>query len=574
MGQSSSAASEGPHTQAVPPGCRTLDDVDIIPDEGVSPVSQRLLEGCIRRAFTHQDQLTQLIRQGADPGAIGGLRVRGATRPPLFRYSCLPFAIDCPSNYPFLYASGAYGSLMSVALPQWSSRQLQGDIINALIDGGAAVNAGGGEDLGVDRPIRAAVAAGNLTALQTLLARQANVRGFLAMELPHIHGAAPSATREYEAALILVYRRLAQHDSTLAAERFGGMNLVYSAALRPSAFSQQFIDAYLDLITSHGAEFAATDHSGGTPLHMAAACAFPCVADWLCRQLTAEDINRGKPNQPNETPLAAAAFVLDRFIRQDGEGQQRSRRIRECKTTIRTLLKGGAAPSTSRMPNATEEQRRRRQLVLSEYATVLNQLSEVVISAINAALAPQRDHSTLLARLLPLAPHHDGAHPHPSPSNMAFGPHEAEGIGWKIGAFLHEPSAAGAAIDEYLIFDTGLKRRVKAAVDHFVKSAATQTSGNREAVGETRYEQQGDKRVKVTVPPLQCFAIRAAGNGGQVVGVREVVHRARLDEAAQHGVVGVIKGFNEHLGDQDCQFEWGQLGRLLRTGLFVSLGID
>jgi len=39
-----------------------------------------------------------------------------------------------------------------------------------------------------------------------------------------------------------------------------------------------------------------------------------------------------------------------------------------------------------------------------------------------------------------------------------------------------------------------------------------------------------------------------------------VVHKARLDEAALHGVEGVAKGFNEHLGDDDCHFQWQQLG--------------
>ncbi|CEM38447.1 unnamed protein product, partial [Vitrella brassicaformis CCMP3155] len=167
------------------------------------------------------------------------------------------------------------------------------------------------------------------------------------------------------------------------------------------------------------------------------------------------------------------------------------------------------------------------------------------------------------------------AHPHPSPSNMAFGPHEAEAIGWKIGAFLYEPPAAVAAIDQYLIGESVLRRRVTAAVTHFVKSAATQTSSNRQVVGGTRYRQQGDRRVKVTVPSLQCFAV--SGSGGQVVltGVGEVVHRARLDEAASCGVDGVVKGFNEHLGDQDCQFEWSQLGRIDKgTGMFVPLGIE
>ncbi|CEM37794.1 unnamed protein product [Vitrella brassicaformis CCMP3155] len=552
MAHSSSAASSA-NPSEVPPGCKGLDDVKIVPVEGVSPVSRRLLEGCIRRTFTEAAQVTQLIRQGADPRATGGL---------------------CHQRFP----EG-----------EWSSRQLQRDVINALIDGGADINE--------DRPLHVAIRARSLTAVEALLARQVDVRRLvpLVMQLPYIDGAAPPPTRECEDILMSIYRRLIQHDSTLAAERSalaekhsigraGGRGLVHLAARHlPCLFSQSFIDAYLTFITSHGADMKATDTMGCTPLHEAARHGSYRVARWLCRQLTADDVNRGKPNQP-DTPLAVAANQCDDAIEQQelqprhyaGSGLYASetrREIRRLKTTIGVLLRGGAAPSIARMPTATERQRRSRRLMLFEYTTVLAELSEAVMSAINAALAPQRDHSMLLTRLLPLAPHHDGAHPHPSPSNMAFGPHEAEAIAWKIGAFLHEPPAAAAAIDEYLTGESQLRRRVSAAVAHFVKSAATQTSTNREVVGGMA--SVGGVMVRV---PLQCFAIRADSRPHQVVhtrgrvGVREVVHRARLDEP---GLVGVVKGFNEHLGDQDCRFSWQQLGRIDKTtGLFVSLDID
>ncbi|CEM00610.1 unnamed protein product [Vitrella brassicaformis CCMP3155] len=576
MAHSSSAASQAPPA-AVPPGCLGADDVDIIFDEGVSPLSRQLLEGIIRRTFTEKAQVTRLIREGADPRASGVARVRGTMGGapfPFSRYSCLSFAIDSPSNYPFLYAGFGIRHCppykwMPVLFPQWPSRQLQRDIMDALIDGGADINAGGD-----DRPIMVAIRAGNMTAVEALLARQANVRGIWGpvMQLPYFGGAAPSATREYEDALMSIYGRLLQHDSTLAAERSGGDSLVGEAAVAPSIFSQQFIDQYLTLITSHGVDMTARDPVGYTPLHLEAFRGSPFLAEWLCRRITADDVNRGRPPQPHRTPLAAAAIALDHLIEeQQQQGEYRSRRIGEHKTITRTLLRGGAAQSIARMPTAREVDRRRRQLVLTEYATVLSELSEAVMSAINAALAPQRDHSMLLARLLPLAPHHDGAHPHPSPSNMAFGPHEAEAIAWKIGAFLHDPSAAVAAIDEYLIGDAQLRRRVRAAVGHFVKTAATRTSSNREVVGGMA--SVGGVMVRV---PLQCFAVR--GSGGRVVGmtgVREVIHRARLDEAVSCGVVGVVKGFNEHLGDHDCQFACRQLGRIDRkTGLFVALGID
>ncbi|CEM17330.1 unnamed protein product [Vitrella brassicaformis CCMP3155] len=572
---------------AVPPGCKGLDDVHIVPDAGVTPLSRQLLEGCIRRTIKSGAQVTWLIRQGADLRAIGCLRPRGTTTgSPIWQYSCLSFAIDSPTGTPSLVATGANFLIdVPVVTSQWPSRQLQREVINALIDGGADVNGGLGGCM-VERPIKVAIRAGNLTAVEALLAGQADLRGIWVMDLPFFPDAAPSATREYEDTLMDIYRRLAQHDSTLATERTAyGENLVNSAARSSTGlFSQLFIDQYLSLITSHRVDIRATDTKlmdtlGMTPLERAALFGSPCVAHWLCRQLTADDVNRG--SQPNKPPVAIAADKLDEYQEQeqheDGQEERRQRWIAEFKTTIGVLLRGGAAPSIARMLTAVEVSRRRRQLVLAEYATLLNELRAAVMSAINAALAPQRNHSMLLAHLLPLTPHHDGAHPHPSPSKMSFGPHEAEAIAWKIGAFLHEPLTAVAAINEYLIGESLLRRRVCAAVGHFVKSAATQTSSNREVVGGTRYEQQGDRRVKVTVPPLQCFALEgvdsrpshAVHTAGRV-GLREVVHKARLDEAAQHGVVGVIKGFNEHLGDQDCEFEWGQLGHLSRTGLLVS----
>ncbi|CEM13740.1 unnamed protein product [Vitrella brassicaformis CCMP3155] len=120
---------------------------------------------------------------------------------------------------------------------------------------------------------------------------------------------------------------------------------------------------------------------------------------------------------------------------------------------------------------------------------------------------------------------------------------------WKIGALLHEPSAAMAAIDEYLTGDSVLGRRVRAAGLHFVKQAATRTSSNREVVGGTRYVQHegGADSTKVTVPPLQCFAVNGGQRGGgkhRRLGVREVAGaQGPLDEAARHGVEGVVKGF-------------------------------
>jgi len=49
-----------------------------------------------------------------------------------------------------------------------------------------------------------------------------------------------------------------------------------------------------------------------------------------------------------------------------------------------------------------------------------------------------------------------------------------------------------------------------------------------------------------------------------------------MDEVAKYQLTGVQKGFNEHLGGDDCLFgEWQQLGYIDRqTNLFVPLGIE
>ncbi|CEM20808.1 unnamed protein product [Vitrella brassicaformis CCMP3155] len=275
--------------------------------------------------------------------------------------------------------------------------------------------------------------------------------------------------------------------------------------------------------------------------------------------------------------------------------------------------------------------------ILQESAVMLNKLRQVVERAINAALKPQRDIAARIGCLLPMVPHHDdgtdqpvdgetyrltykhhGESPHHDPRDLTFGPYEATSIAWKIGAFLHDPSAARAVIGEYrdddlidddlidddLIgdwLDPRIKRRVRAAVDHFVKQAATRTASNREVVGKTERGEggrpggvlarwwdrlrgvtgakgvtgDGQGKLTVRVPALQCFAIHGEGqHPHRRLGVPEVVHRAILDEVAAYRISGVVKGFNSHLSDTDCQFQWGQLGYIDESGCFVSLGIN
>ncbi|CEM23809.1 unnamed protein product [Vitrella brassicaformis CCMP3155] len=141
-----------------------------------------------------------------------------------------------------------------------------------------------------------------------------------------------------------------------------------------------------------------------------------------------------------------------------------------------------------------------------------------------------------------------------------------------------DQDAANEAIAANIgIRHSDMARRVCAAVEHFITSALY-ASSNREVVGGTA--NVGGVTVRV---PLQCFAIMADSRPHQVVhtrgrvGVREVVQRARLDEAARHGIEegAINKGFNDHLGNADCQFGgWQQLGRIDEGGQWVTLGIN
>ncbi|CEM22086.1 unnamed protein product [Vitrella brassicaformis CCMP3155] len=430
----------------------------------------------------------------------------------------------------------------SVILPQWSSE----GIIAALIDGGADINATGSDLYDLDNyrddedasPIRVAIASGNETAFN-LLVDDIDLRGAML--------------------LMSMYERLIDRDPTLAAERAPGCKLVHNAARNAQDhYPQPFIDSYLDLITANGADMTAAYSIKWTPAHYAAAYGSPQVADYLCRKLPAGQID-GQDGL-GDMPLAIAAE--ERLGAQDEDDA----RVDNLKRIIRSLLRAGA--DINLIATDTEERRRRRQLVLEEYVTVLNKLRDNVMAAVNAALT---HHRSLAALLTP---------------RLAVGPQEAAIFGWRIASYLFDMDAAQEAISEAIgVRHSDMARRVCAAAKHLVLSAVYQASSNREVVGGTVHQQQqqqqqgdedenepGAKRAKVSVPPLQCFATDAGQDGGQhrLLGLREVVHKARLDEVAKYGLQGVEKGFNDHIVN-DCDFEWGRLGHIDSSGAIVSL---
>ncbi|CEM09620.1 unnamed protein product [Vitrella brassicaformis CCMP3155] len=636
-----------------------------LPDDASQPTKDLVLGILLRNISL--DGIQRLIRLGADVNVIVTLTFPWEQNMnPAGNYtqlvSLLVLATDTKSVLSPLQFATLPAIASTITLPKWSTREMQAAILNELISAGANVN--GGDDHTIV-PIKMAKESLNMTAVEVLLSHHVAVRGHPSLaSSPLLFMQGCSLTdEEAEDTLFDISARLLQHDPSLATDTgVMGDTTVISICSRRS-MSQRFLNRYLDMLVQHGASLTQQQQAGGgasveplTPLQCAAWASNHKALTYLLGRIPLTDIDGPGSNAAgvvNLTVLSWAAQGLRCPL--DVSRSRIFHRLRpvireminEAKRCIRTLLQHGA--SVDLMPSHTQETQYERSLVLEEYAAILNELPERVMAAINAALKPQRDTAARIGCLLPMAPHHDGAHPDPSPSNLTFGPCEATGIAWKIGSFLHDPSAARAVIDKFLIADSLLKRRVSAAVDHFINQAATKTASNREVVGGARHAQQqeggatsgtgkgestdcvmvrllksvpgvmvagrrgqtaanrevvgkaergkgeragrglqrwlksvmgvtgaGQGGQTVCVPPLQCFAIKRGEDGQhRRLGVREVVHRASLDEAAVYGLEGsIIKCCNGHLGNTDCRFQWGQLGYIDQSGRFVSLGID
>ncbi|CEM24673.1 unnamed protein product [Vitrella brassicaformis CCMP3155] len=554
-----------------------VDKIEARFPRGTSEATKHLAVGDIGRTIASPHDATALIRQhGADPkivprlrqgsGEEGGLKSNG------FAYSLLNLAIDNKSDNTVgsISAEGLPDGLpdQPVVLPQWPDG-LQEGILTALIDGGA--------DPTALKPLEVAIRFANEAAFDLLMARHdrlhdqpgslhnqpgTDLRGSL-MGLPEPLSPLASDQRppptHYLKVLMSTYQRLIQRDPTLATD---GLLVHRAAFFAGGLYPQWFMDSYLDLIAQHGAEMTGFDSDTGTPLYVAAEHGSPEVADYLCRKLPADQIDR-RGNHPAYTPLGRAAAGLDFHTSCEVMKKYFGAKIPNYKMTIRALLRAGADINSIHNPYDIQQHHRERRLVLLEYATVLKELPGAVMSAVNNALAP---HRSLAALLIP---------------RLAVGPHEAPIFGWRIASYLFDMAAAREAISEAIgVRHSVLARRVRAAVEHFVRSAVFRAISNREVVG--RRESVGGVVVRV---PLQCFAV---ADGADIrpphvvhtagrLGLREVVHKARRDEAALHGVEDVAKGFNEHLGDDDCQFAWWQLGWRIEGssgGEFVLLGIS
>ncbi|CEM02025.1 unnamed protein product [Vitrella brassicaformis CCMP3155] len=580
-----------------------FDSVDVrLPANATQP-TRALVRGIFLRSIS-LDGIRRLIGLGADVNVLVALTCSCRIQ----HVGILSLAIDTSSIFPPLKSASPVW--------RWRTREVQAAILNELILAGASVN--GGNDHTIV-PIKMAKESLNMTAVEVLLSHHVAVRGHPSLASSPLlfidrlgQPLAGYFSAEKQDVLFNISARLLQHDPSLATDMdIDGKTTVMSVCrVAFISISQIWIDQYLAMLVERGASLTQRQQGGGggeatplTPLQCAAWASNHTALTYLLGRIPSTEVNRRFLHVGGvRTALYwAASGLKSKLTRYHGKSvgvrltmwTMLPNRVDEAKRCIRTLLRHGG--SIDLLPSHTQETQHKRSLVLEEYAAILNELPQRVMIAINAALKRQRDTAVRVGCLLPMAPHHDGAYPHPSPSSLTFGPQEAISIAWKIGAFLHDPSAARAVVDEFLIADSPLKRRVGAAVDHVINQAATKTVSNREVVGKTAMGKgrtgegllqwlksvvnvTGGEQGGPTMgePPLQCFAIKGGEDGQhRRLGVREVVHRARLDEAAVYGLEGsIIKGFNSHLGNTDCDFRWGQLGYVDKDGHFVSLGIN
>ncbi|CEM13960.1 unnamed protein product [Vitrella brassicaformis CCMP3155] len=558
MSASSSAGQQPqqPHPQPQQQEVK-IEKVEALFPPNTSNATKRLVQGIMRRTIT-PDGIRQLVRKGADPRVCIDLITSRSDAAYRRRVCLLTLAIDDWSTPTALECAAVWLAIGGrLVLPLWPSRETQTGVLSALIQEGVGLNepptspapaARISTDWLKPKPIRVAVRAANLTALKTLVANGAALQGRQVALLP----GGVRVTEQYEAALMAIYKHLVKLNPCLATEAAadGDWSVILRAASVGRVYSRAFIHGYLQLMMDNGASLTAPQQQPMfQPLQRAAVTSPYHVIEWLCQHLSPAHINTATAHWPfgaHQTPLGIAAIKVAVWQRQ-ARSEQRDE----------------------------TESREAHGVVLAEYLTVLNdELPQAVMDGVNGALCPQRDAANMLTWLLPLARPAPpttptdtstaaAAHAPAAPSPFALTDATAQ-VAWKIGAFLHEPEA----VDTITLGQPVVAHRIKRAMQHFVKCAATKTAGNEEVIGGMA--NVGGRVVRV---PLQCFAVRE-GPRVRRVGLREVVHRARLVEAARYGLTGVVKGFNTHLGNDDCQFGWGQLGWVNDIGLFKPLGIN
>jgi len=566
--------------------------VAIIFPADTNEASERLVCRLLRRNITGRD-VSRLIQQGADASLrvrITRMRIpkmsswRRRSRLDELELGLIDLAIDdptggCPGlNWQHTRQTKATG--VPVVLPMWPSRKRQKHIVKALIAGGAR----GDKEL-----VTMAFHKANLAALDGILSDNPIVDEHILFFIDEEHTPCPpeDVYEQYFDALLPCIRRLLKHKRSLATDfYYDGTYQPIHGIVDHACFTMNFARGFYELLYEFGAPL---NSRGGDdwddredrvrPIDQAYLVDEPRLLEFLCKHLPASVLMEEGPQLMRCFSRDIRCALEEPLATEGRAREKREKTIEMAKEKTRLLLRAGAPlpaeesdpPSTEEgdAANKTIERQRECEIVKHEYVRILNAIPDEVMNAVNAALRPQREIAALLTHLLPLTPHNDGPPNDPVPSLLHFGPQEAAAIAWHIAALCFDIDTAHQTVsDIQLRSHSRLGHRIHTAMDHFVASAVFHASGNTAVVGG-RHEEDGQV---VHAPPLQCFAIRGE-EGGQprVLGLREVVHKARLDEATEHCLRGVVKGFHEHLGDADCHFEWDGLGFVDDAGEFVSM---
>jgi len=603
--------------------------VAIIFPADTNEASERLVCRLLRRNITGRD-VSRLIQQGADASLrvrITRMRIpkmsswRRRSRLDELELGLIDLAIDdptggCPGlNWQHTRQTKATG--VPVVLPMWPSRKRQKHIVKALIAGGAR----GDKEL-----VTMAFHKANLAALDGILSDNPIVDEHILFFIDEEHTPCPpeDVYEQYFDALLPCIRRLLKHKRSLATDfYYDGTYQPIHGIVDHACFTMNFARGFYELLYEFGAPL---NSRGGDdwddredrvrPIDQAYLVDEPRLLEFLCKHLPASVLMEEGPQLMRCFSRDIRCALEEPLATEGRAREKREKTIEMAKEKTRLLLRAGAPlPAEESDPPSTEEgdattkaiERRRKEkirlhwradaplpaeesdppsteegdaanktierqreceIVKHEYVRILNAIPDEVMNAVNAALRPQREIAALLTHLLPLTPHNDGPPNDPVPSLLHFGPQEAAGIAWRIAALCFDRDTAHQTVSGIQLRSHGrLGHRVHEAMDHFVASAVFHASGNTEVVGGSR---EADGQV-VHAPPLRCFSAEVGQQGRRPFGLREVVHKARLDEAEEYGLTGVIKGFNEHLGDADCQFEWDGLGFVDEVGEFESL---
>ncbi|CEL99941.1 unnamed protein product [Vitrella brassicaformis CCMP3155] len=306
------------------------------------PANRQLASMILCRTPDADSQVSALCshERGADPSAAISIALNERLAAPI---SLLSMAIDdeTDSSSPmwlFTADKGLHDD-RRLDLPLWPSREVQRAVLEALIEAGADVNGGD------PRPLAVARWCANLTAVEVLLKRGAAVRGLQLGHLPNPCLLPPSPGPQYYSALLDVYRRLFDHDRTLATEQLedSGATPMYIAGSAGSpSLPTDVMCSYLDLLAEHGASLTARNGKGFTPLDRAVLMGAPCVVEWMCERLGAEEINR--KNGKGFLPLELAGYDLSKEKRPADYIDKR-------KQVVCVLLQHGASPDSMRTDN-------------------------------------------------------------------------------------------------------------------------------------------------------------------------------------------------------------------------------